>query len=79
MPSDKFRADRAKRTRTLTLGAVMLVAGAVLAGFGWSTPSLVLAGKAVLFLVGLTLVFQASPGWSSASAASGSTCSSRSP
>lgn len=58
MPSDKFRAGKQQRTRQLVVGAVLLVAGIALTVFGWSTPSLVLAGKAVLFLLGLGLVFQ---------------------
>ncbi|WP_068114231.1 ABC transporter permease [Nocardioides dokdonensis] len=46
------------RGRMTGLGAVLLVAGLALMVFGWSTPALVLAVKALLFLLGLGLVVQ---------------------
>lgn len=59
MPSKKaLRAASPNRSRLLTVGGLLTVAGLALTGFGWSTPSLVLAGKAVLFLAGLALLFQ---------------------
>ncbi|KQY51006.1 MULTISPECIES: ABC transporter permease [unclassified Nocardioides] len=57
MRSDKSRARAENRTRTLLVGAALLVAGGAVAGFGWTTPTLVLAGKAVLVLAGLGLIF----------------------
>ncbi|MDN5893754.1 MAG: ABC transporter permease [Nocardioides sp.] len=59
MPSKKaLRAASVNRTRLLTVGAVLTVVGLALAIFGWSTPSLLLGGKAVLFLAGVALLFQ---------------------
>lgn len=56
-PSKKSRIGSPGRTRTLALGVVFLVAGGALTVLGWSTPSLVLAAKALLFLAGLALLF----------------------
>ncbi|MDT0203126.1 ABC transporter permease [Nocardioides sp. AE5] len=46
------------RPRTLATGAALLVAGIALTAFGWSTPALVLAVKALLFLLGLAVTYQ---------------------
>lgn len=46
------------RTPMAAIGLVMLVAGLVLMGFGWSTPSLVLVAKALVILVGVGLITQ---------------------
>src|SRR3546814_9495891 len=52
------RTAKANRTKTMLVGGALLVAGLVLLIFGWSTPSLVLAAKAVMVLIGIVLVFQ---------------------
>ncbi|NYG59935.1 peptide/nickel transport system permease protein [Nocardioides daedukensis] len=52
------RTAKANRTKTLLVGGALLIAGLALLIFGWSTPSLVLAAKAAMVLIGIVLVFQ---------------------